>query len=248
MTKDPKRGTEIDRRTFVAGMAATGAAIGGAYRDAFAQSAKTGTVRVWGEPGPYGGVAVQAMNEWAQKNAPGLKFEIETIPWDDLYVKLMTDLAARRPPALISAESPIAMQLMAEGLILPVDDLVERIGRNRLVDGVKWDYWGAWKGKQYVIPAHHQPHLLLVRMDIAQELGLTDPDSWDWNDLLNAARTISQKKPGMAGFTISRSYSTARKQSRRFHSSRKCSLSCPKAQWNTASCRSSMPMSPARPL
>jgi multiple sugar transport system substrate-binding protein len=191
----------LDRRTFVAGMAASGVAAA-ALTPAFAQSSKTGTVRVWGEPGPYGGVAVQAMNEWAQKNAPGLKFEIETIPWDDLYVKLMTDLAARRPPGLISVESPIAMQLMAEGLILPVDDLVERIGRNRIVDGVKWEYFGAWKGKQYVIPAHHQPHLLLVRMDIAQELGFKDPDTWDWNDLLNAARTISQKKQGIAGFCM----------------------------------------------
>ena len=43
----------------------------------------------------------------------------------------MTDLAARRPPSLISVESPIAMQLMAEGLLLPVDDLVDKIGRNR---------------------------------------------------------------------------------------------------------------------
>ena len=76
------------------------------------------------------------------------------------------------------------MQLMAEGLLTPVDDLVDKIGRNRLVDGVKWEYWGAWKGKQYVVPAHHQPHLLLVRMDIAKELGLSDPDTWDWNDLL----------------------------------------------------------------
>ena len=29
------------------------------------KSSKTGTVRVWGEPGPYGGVAVDGMNEWA---------------------------------------------------------------------------------------------------------------------------------------------------------------------------------------
>ena len=77
-----------------------------------------------------------------------------------------------------------------------------RSASDRLVDGVKWEYWGAWKGKQYVIPAHHQPHLLLVRMDIAKELGLKDPDTWDWNDLLNAARTISQKKPDMAGFCM----------------------------------------------
>ena len=78
----------------------------------------------------------------------------------------------------------------------------KRSVRSRLADGVKWDFWGAWKGKQYIIPAHHQPHLLLVRMDIAKELGLKDPDTWDWNDLLNAAKTISQKKPEMAGFCM----------------------------------------------
>jgi ABC-type glycerol-3-phosphate transport system substrate-binding protein len=71
-----------------------------------------------------------------------------------------------------------------------------------LVDGVKWDYRGKWKDKQYVIPAHHQPHLLLVRMDIIKELGLKDPDTWDWNDLLGAAKTISEKKPNMAGFCM----------------------------------------------
>ncbi len=97
----------IDRRQLLTGIAAAGvtASTGLAGSgSASAQSTKTGTVRVWGEPGPYGGVAVAAMNEWAQKNAPGLKFEIESIPWDGVYVKLMTDLAAKRPPSLISVE------------------------------------------------------------------------------------------------------------------------------------------------
>ncbi|MGE0341110.1 MAG: ABC transporter substrate-binding protein, partial [Xanthobacteraceae bacterium] len=194
----------LDRRMFLGGMAAAGASASSLFgtTPSFGQSKKTGTIRVWGEPGPYGGVGVAAMNEWAQKHAPGLKFEIETIPWDGVYVKLMTDLAAKRPPSLISVESPIAMQMMAEGLLLPVDDMVDKIGRDRLVDGVKWDYWGNWKGKQYVIPAHHQPHLLLVRMDIIKELGLKDPDTWDWNDLLHAAKTISEKKQGMSGFCM----------------------------------------------
>jgi ABC-type glycerol-3-phosphate transport system substrate-binding protein len=122
----------LSRRDFIAGSAglAAGGFMAGAG-SAFGQAAKTGTVRVWGEPGPYGGVAVAGMNEWAAKNAPGLKFEIETIPWDGVYVKLMTDLAARRPPNLISVESPIAYQLMAEGLLEPVDALVDRVGRDR---------------------------------------------------------------------------------------------------------------------
>jgi multiple sugar transport system substrate-binding protein len=185
----------MNRRNFLraAGAGALGAATLGAPIPGRAQG-KTGTVRVWGEPGPYGGVGVEAMNEWAQKNAPGLKFAIETIPWADVYPKLMTDLAAGRPAHCVSVESPIAFQLMAEGLLEPVDDLVDRIGRNRLIPGAKWEYWGAWKGKQYVIPAHHQSHLLVVRTDSLQDAGVTkSPAEWNWNDLLAAAKAIKAK-------------------------------------------------------
>ena len=155
---------------------------------------KTGTIRVWGEPGPYGGVAVDGMNEWAQKNAPGLKFAIETIPWSDVYPKLMTDLAAGRPAHCVSVESPIAFQLMAEGLLEPLDDVVDRIGRQRLIPGTKWEYWGAWKGTQYIVPAHHQSHLLVTRADVLQDAGVTkNPADWDWNDLLAASKAVKAK-------------------------------------------------------
>jgi len=191
------------RREFLATTGAAAAA-SGLPGPAFAQkkSSKTGTVRVWGEPGPYAGVAVDAMNEWAKQNAPGLKFTIESISWDGVYVKLMTDLAARQPANLISVESPIAYQLMAEGLCASVDDVMDRVGRNRLIEGVQLSDWGAWKGKQYIVPAHHQPHLLMVRMDIIKELGLGDPDKWTWDDLRNAAKTITEKKKDIAGLSI----------------------------------------------
>jgi len=197
----------ITRRQFLSDIAVlgAGAATGAGFTlPAWAQtkSTKTGTVRVWGEPGPYGGVAVDAMNEWAKQFAPDLTFKLETLSWDGVYVKLMTDLAAKNPAHCISVESPIAYQLMAEQLLEPLDDVVQKVGKNRLVDGVKWEYWGAWQGKQYVLPAHHQPHLLVVRMDVVKELGLGDPDKWDWNDLRNAAKTISEKKKDMAGISL----------------------------------------------
>lgn len=182
----------MNRRQFLRSAAAGAAAVG--LPQVTRAQGKTGIVRVWGEPGPYGAVAVEGMNEWAQKNAPGLKFAIETIPWSDVYAKLMTDLAAGRPAHCVSVESPIAFQLMAEGLLEPVDDLVDRIGRNRLIPGANWEYWGAWKGKQYVIPAHHQSHLLVVRTDALKEAGVTkNPAEWDWNDLLAAAKAIRAK-------------------------------------------------------
>jgi multiple sugar transport system substrate-binding protein len=180
------------RRQFLSTSVGAAAALA-APRVARAQG-KTGTIRVWGEPGPYGGVAVDGMNEWAQKNAPGLKFAIETIPWSDVYPKLMTDLAAGRPAHCVSVESPIAFQLMAEGLLEPLDDVADRIGRQRLIPGIKWEYWGAWKGKQYIIPAHHQSHLLVTRTDVLQDAGVTkNPADWDWNDLLAASKAIKAK-------------------------------------------------------
>jgi ABC-type glycerol-3-phosphate transport system substrate-binding protein len=144
----------ITRRKFLSDLAAvsTGAVAGAVGLPAWAQqkSSKTGTVRVWGEPGPYGGVAVDAMNEWAKKFAPGLTFKLETLSWDSVYVKLMTDLAARNPAHCISVESPIAYQLMADLPARAARRRRQKVGRNRLIDGVKWEYWGAWQGKQYV--------------------------------------------------------------------------------------------------
>lgn len=159
--------------------------------------------RVWGEPGPYGGVFVQGMNEWAEKNRANIRFEIEAIPWDGVTVKLTTDLAARRPPALISVESPIAYQLAAEGLLEPVEDVNTAIrAGERLVDGFTLEQFGGWKGVQYAVPLHHQPCLLVVQQDIIDELGLGNPAQWTWEEFANAAKTIVEKKPGLAGYTM----------------------------------------------
>ncbi|WP_337876347.1 extracellular solute-binding protein [Elioraea sp.] len=159
--------------------------------------------RVWGEPGPYGGVFVQGMNEWAQRNNANVRFEVEQIPWDGVTVKLTTDLAARRPPALISVESPIAYQLAAEGLLEPVDDVNAAIrAKERLIDGFTLEQFGGWKGTNYAVPVHHQPCLLVVQKDIIDELGLGDPAQWTWEEFANAARTIAERKPGLAGYTM----------------------------------------------
>ncbi len=159
--------------------------------------------RVWGEPGPYGGVFVQGMNEWAQRNNANIRFEVEQIPWDGVTVKLTTDLAARRPPALISVESPIAYQLAAEGLLEPVDDVNTAIrAKERLVDGFTLEQFGGWKGTNYAVPVHHQPCLLIVQQDIINELGLGNPAEWNWDRFADAAKAISEKKPGMAGYTM----------------------------------------------
>jgi multiple sugar transport system substrate-binding protein len=169
---------------------------------AFAQTRER-VARVWGEPGPYIGVFTNGLNEWAQKNAPGLRFEAEQIAWDAVYTKLATDLAARRPPALISVESPIAYQLAAEGLLEPLQDVNTAIrAKERLVDGFTVDDFGTWKGTQYAVPLHHQGCLFLMQDDVRQEAGLSDPTNWTWTDLLNGAKAIQQKRPGSAGFTM----------------------------------------------
>src|SRR4029079_4218229 len=125
--KNSEQSRPMTRRKFLSDLAAvsTGAVARTVGPPARAQQeySKTRTGRVWGEPGPYGGVAVDAMNEWAKKFAPGLTFKLETLSWDSVYVKLMTALAARNPAHCISVESPIAYQLRADLLREPLDDV-----------------------------------------------------------------------------------------------------------------------------
>jgi hypothetical protein len=85
----------ISRRAAALSSAALATAAGGLAAPAIAQTRER-VARVWGEPGPYVGVFTNGLNEWAQRNAPGLRFEAEQIAWDQVYVKLTTDLAARR--------------------------------------------------------------------------------------------------------------------------------------------------------
>lgn len=192
----------VRRRTLLAGAAAATLAAPPLAAPAIAQG-NVRVARVWGEPGPYGGVFVQGMNEWATRNNANIRFEIEQIPWDGVTVKLTTDLAARRPPALISVESPIAYQLAAEGLLEPVDDVCQQVNAaQRLVDGFSLASFGAWRGVQYAVPVHHQACLLVAQQDIIDDLGLGNPATWTWDDFANAAKTITERRPGMAGYTM----------------------------------------------
>jgi ABC-type glycerol-3-phosphate transport system substrate-binding protein len=52
------------------------------------------------------------------------------------------------------------------------------------------------------VPLHHQPCLLVVQKDILDELGLGDPTGWNWDQFANAAKAITERKPGTAGYTM----------------------------------------------
>ena len=83
----------IRRREVLTGTAATGLLASARQAGPSPKQARAGPCGFGGSRALTAGCGA-AMNEWAQKDAPALKFEIETIPWDGVYVKLMTDLAA----------------------------------------------------------------------------------------------------------------------------------------------------------
>jgi ABC-type glycerol-3-phosphate transport system substrate-binding protein len=113
----PPPGRDIHTAEQISRRAALGSALAAASALAAPAIAQTRerVARVWGEPGPYVGVFTNGLNEWAQRNAPGLHFEAEQIAWDQVYVKLTTDLAARRPPAQIHLFDPTTGRAFARG-------------------------------------------------------------------------------------------------------------------------------------
>lgn len=60
-----------------------------------------------------------------------------------------------------------------------------------------------WNGVQYALPLGFSPMVLNFHRGLFREANLADPtDDWRWNDLLAAARTLTDKDRGRFGFAV----------------------------------------------
>lgn len=184
------------RREFLAGTLglAAGAGLVGLPRGAArAGQKKVGTrpvkLRVWHtEPNP---ASVKAMGEIIadfQKLYPNITVEQSAIGWADMENKLLAGLAAGAPPDIAQVIQYITPSLYAKGLLLPVDDVVNAVGKNDIFPRVR-DAACFFKGKYYGIVHAWGADMWIYRKDWAAAKNLKDPATWaemyDWLKELN---------------------------------------------------------------
>lgn len=127
---------------------------------------------------------------------PGVRVEMETVSWAAQTPKLIASLAANQPPDVAMLELQSSTSLGYFGNLLPLDDVVQGIGKN--------DFTGntvqltSSKGNVFAIPYLVSVPVLYYRKDLFAQANLTPPKTWEqW---LQAVQTLT--KGGVNGVAI----------------------------------------------
>ena len=72
-----------------------------------------------------------------EKTRPGVSVQIEGLAWGDLEKRLTAELAAGAPPDAAHGQPITCVSFAARGLLRPLDDLVDSLGKDNLIDGFR---------------------------------------------------------------------------------------------------------------
>ncbi|MFN8444281.1 MAG: extracellular solute-binding protein [Caldilineaceae bacterium] len=131
--------------------------------------------------------------EYAEAH-PGVTINVTVVPFADLYQKMLTDLSTGTNAFDAYVFAPQWMVDYVEpGYLLDISDMVKN------TPDLKWDDIGpffrdfsaSYKGKTYTIPLDGDFQMVYYRTDVAQELGLGAPQTWD--DYLAFAKAANGK-------------------------------------------------------
>lgn len=157
--------------------------------------------------GEFDGVTVNVMTftgpqiaEPLQRRAPdfekltGAKINVITVPFSDLYTKLLTDWSSGTNSVDAAVFAPQWMGDYISGGFL--EDISDRVANDKNLD---WndiapffrDFSAKYNGKTYLIPLDGDFHMMYYRSDVFKDAGLKPPETWD--DYLAAAKALHGK-------------------------------------------------------
>jgi multiple sugar transport system substrate-binding protein len=126
----------------------------------------------------------------------GVTAKFDTVSFDAMYPRLITALEQGKLPNIMNTSEGATAFLQAKGGLVPVDDLIDALGRKDFIES----YLHAMSrdGKTWALPdwALHQE--VWYRTDLFKERGIAIPRSWD--ELLQAAKTLT--RDDVYGFAV----------------------------------------------
>lgn len=156
---------------------------------------------------PFEGVTVNVLTftgpqiaEPLQRRGPefgrrtGARINVVTVPFSDLYQKMLTDMATRTNSFHAFVFAP---QWMAD--FVPagyLEDLTERVQRDR---ALQWEdiapffrnFSATYGGRIYTIPLDGDFQMVYYRSDVLRRVGLAPPETWE--DYLKIARALNRQ-------------------------------------------------------
>jgi N,N'-diacetylchitobiose transport system substrate-binding protein len=133
-----------------------------------------------------------ATDEFEAAN-PGTTVNVIFKPWASAHDQFTTAIGGGNVPDVAEMGSTWTPEFASVGALAGAEGNLSGYVES-LVEGATFD------GDAYGIPWYAGARSLIYRADVFTELGLTPPKTWD--DLLAVGRTIRDKKPGMAAFSV----------------------------------------------
>lgn len=160
------------------------------------------------QAGPYAGVELTVLTgvgpqiaeplarrgkEWGDAN--GAKVNVITVPFNEIYSKILTDVYTRTNAFDVFVFAPQWMgDYAAGGFLEPLDASIARHPEIEWSDVGPFfrDFSATYQGTTYMVPLDGDFHMLYYRSDILTKLNLKSPNTWD--DYLVVAKAISDAK------------------------------------------------------
>lgn len=127
------------------------------------------------------------------KDNPKVKITIETFSWADFYTKWTTGLASGNVPDMSTAQAGQVVEMINADAIVPLDDLIDSIGRDRFYESPIQEMTYA-DGNCYAVPIYSHAFVMWYRQDLLDKYNLEVPTTWD--EFKTAAVTITEGENG----------------------------------------------------
>lgn len=141
----------------------------------------------------------KAADAFMQEN-PGVKINIETYSWGDFNTKWNAGITTGDLPDISTAQGTgEVVEMINAGVINPVDDIVDEIGRDRFSTNALADM--TVDGAVYGIPYYSHAQVMWYRTDLLEAAGLEIPQTWD--EFYDAAVALTKDGTYGAAFSCS---------------------------------------------
>jgi multiple sugar transport system substrate-binding protein len=166
-------------------------------------AAQKKVIRIWQtETEPQSLAILNQIAAEFEKTRPDVEVKIEGLAWGELEKKLTAALAAGAPPDASHGQPITCMAFAARGLLRPLDDLVDSLGKDNLIDGFR--NLCRWEGRYYGVAHAAAASLFVYRKDLLEQKKLKVPRTWD--ELIQVAEALRESRDGQVvryGLTMS---------------------------------------------
>jgi multiple sugar transport system substrate-binding protein len=134
-----------------------------------------------------------------EKENPGVQVNLEWVPWDTFWTKLVASIEAGNAPDLHHAGDMHMLAFVPQGKILPIDDVLADLGGPKAFSPLLHYY--QYKGHTYGLPYVEGGYLFYYNKDLLAKAGFSQPPR-DWDELIKVAKAVTDSAKGVYGIGL----------------------------------------------